>query len=314
MYLGGICKMSTELSTELIFDVEYTPSHIVIQNEDQLARLVNATLEKYDNLVFKESDLADAKKARAELNNIAKMIDGKRKDVKDKYNEPLKAFEATINEYRKDITQVSQKIDAQVKEFESLQKKEREQIILSTIEKIATENNVDPSRIKVDEKWLNSTAFTATGKLTAKTEKLITDKVLEIERSKAQIELNVNLVKSYAEAKGLEADSWISFAKEGKTAAELFPKIDEVSARKLKEEQAEMAKEEQVIKQQAKPHIPNAVEMQKMTQEKQVQETEVIAEDLYTFDLKITGTAKQLSKIKKTIEELGVVYKVVMEE
>ncbi|MGG5358575.1 MULTISPECIES: DUF1351 domain-containing protein [unclassified Enterococcus] len=104
------------------------------------------------NLVFKESDLADAKKARAELNNIVKLIDGKRKNVKAKYNEPLKAFESTINAYRKDIEDVSQKIDVQVKEFETNQKKEREQIVLSAIEKIVTENDIEPSRIEVDKK------------------------------------------------------------------------------------------------------------------------------------------------------------------
>ncbi len=54
--------MTNELSTELLFDVEYTPSTINITNEDQLALLIDATVQKYDNLIFKETDIADAKK------------------------------------------------------------------------------------------------------------------------------------------------------------------------------------------------------------------------------------------------------------
>lgn len=196
-----------------------------------------------------------------------------------------------------------------MQEFETHQKKEREKLIFSVIEKIATENGVDPARVELDKKWLNTTAFTTTGKLTTKTEQLIISKVIEIKNHQEQIEQNINLVKSYAEAKGLEPGSWIILVKGGKTAAQLFPKIDEVSAQKLEEEKEELEKTEQIIKQQAKPHLPNAVEMQKI-----IRETEVVNEPLYSFDLKITGTLKQLSKIKKTIEDIGVEYSVVMEE
>ncbi|MDY5177819.1 DUF1351 domain-containing protein, partial [Lactococcus lactis] len=73
--------MTNELSTELLFDVEYTPSTINITNEDQLALLIDATVQKYDNLIFKETDIADAKKARRDLNRIFTLIDDKRKEV-----------------------------------------------------------------------------------------------------------------------------------------------------------------------------------------------------------------------------------------
>ena len=74
--------MENELSTEVIFDVNYQPSVIEIVNEDQLATLINATVQRFEGLIFKEDDIADAKKARTELNRIFDLIDSKLKEVK----------------------------------------------------------------------------------------------------------------------------------------------------------------------------------------------------------------------------------------
>jgi len=55
----------------LKFTVDYTPSKLTIANEAELADLVNKTAASYASLVFNDSNIADAKKARAELNKVS---------------------------------------------------------------------------------------------------------------------------------------------------------------------------------------------------------------------------------------------------
>ncbi|HFD6470309.1 TPA: DUF1351 domain-containing protein [Enterococcus faecium] len=299
--------MTNELSTELLFDVEYTPSIINITNEDQLALLINATVQKYDNLIFKESDIADAKKARKELKRIFTLIDDKRKEVKKDFNEPLKSFEEKIKEYSTEIQMVSNKIDSQIKEFEEKTKENRKTIVLAELTEQATNYGLEVSEIELKSSWLNSSNFTAKNKLTKKIEQEILAECIEIKQRKDAREQNKKLVESYAKANKLEPQSWVMLIDEGLTAANIFPKIDVAAKEVLDQEQRELEKEEAEIKQD----LPNktAVEVHK-----ELHAEESADEPTYSFTLNITGTAKQISIIKKTIEDLGVKYQVEMNE
>lgn len=299
--------MTNELSTELLFDVEYTPSIINITNEDQLALLINATVQKYDNLIFKESDIADAKKARKELKRIFTLIDDKRKEVKKDFNEPLKSFEEKIKEYSTEIQMVSNKIDSQIKEFEDKTKEDRKVIVLAELTEQATNYGLKVSEIELKSSWLNSSNFTAKNKLTKKIEQEILAECIEIKQRKDIREQNKKLVESYAKANKLEPHSWVMLIYEGLTAANIFPKIDAAAKEVLEQEQRELEKAEAEIK-QALPK-KTAVEVHK---ELHAEESE--DEPSYSFTLNITGTAKQISIIKKTIEDLGVKYQVEMDE
>ncbi|HIB1900908.1 TPA: DUF1351 domain-containing protein, partial [Enterococcus faecium] len=148
--------MSNELSTELIFDVTYQPSVIEIVNEDQLAKLINATVQRFEGLVFNEEDIADAKKARAELNRIFDLIDTKRKEVKKQFSEPLTAFEQQIKAYSDEIKKSSKSIDEQIKEFEARTREERKMIVLAFIEKQANKTGIEPNEITFQSNWLNA--------------------------------------------------------------------------------------------------------------------------------------------------------------
>ncbi|MDK4351203.1 DUF1351 domain-containing protein [Enterococcus thailandicus] len=302
--------MATELSTELLFDVAYTPSTISIVNEDQLSVLIDATVKKYDNLIFKESDIKDAKKARKELNNIFSLIDDKRKEVKKEFNEPLDNFEEKIKEYSQEIKQVSNKIDSQIKDFENKEKESRREIVLAELTEQANNYGLDPSEIELNPKWLNATNFTAKNNLTKKVEQEILATCIELKQKKDSLEQNKKLVESYAKANKLEPQSWMALVEEGLTAPVIFKKIDATAKEMLQQEQEKLEQSEIVIKQAVK--TKTAVEAQKeLHAELAKEKTE---EQIYSFTLKIEGTAKQISIIKKTIEDLHVDYTVEMEE
>lgn len=293
--------MSNELSTEVIFDVNYQPSVIEIINEDQLANLINATVKRFENLIFKEEDIADAKKARAELNRIFDLIDSKRKEVKKEFSEPLTTFENQIKIYSDEIKLASKGIADQIKEFEVKTKEERKKIVLAFIEKQTSKTEIEPNEISLQSNWLNASSFTAKNNLTKKIEEEIIAECTAIKQEKENYAQQKSLVESYVKAYGLEPMAWISLIDEGLTAAQIFPKIDQAVKELREKEEKEIEKTEKQIKQTATP-------------ERVVGTTQEIDTDdpKYSFALNITGTAKQLSVIKQTIESLGVEYSVEM--
>ncbi|MCC4034924.1 DUF1351 domain-containing protein [Enterococcus hirae] len=295
--------MENELSTEVIFDVNYQPSVIEIVNEDQLATLINATVQRFEGLIFKEDDIADAKKARSELKRIFDLIDFKRKEVKKQFSEPLVAFESQIKGYSDEIKRMSKNINDQIREFEAKKKEEYKTIVLAYLEKQAQKHGVDTKQITLKSNWLNTTSFTAKNKLTKRIEEEIIAECIAVKQQKENIEQQKILVESYVKAYGLDPFSWISLVDEGLTAAQIFPKIDQ-AVKELREKEAqELEITEQEIKQTVNEET-NVESLQELLTEEQT----------FSFTLHITGTAKQLSIIKNTIEKLNVEYKVETEE
>lgn len=302
-------ESKTELSTDVKFQVDYEPSVIKIKNEKQLETLVSATKEKYGNQVFSKENFKEAKEARATLNKIVEMIDEERKKVEKGYTKPLDTFKTTINEYKNQIKEISESINTRIRELEEEDKKARALLIKKEVESAAKENGVSPDAIQILATWLNATAFTDTGKLTKKTSQSILTEVLKVKQLAEQQEQAKTLVKSYAEAKELDASSWLVLVEEGLTAAQIFPKIDQASKEKLEAEEQQTKQFEQELKQSA-PRTSSPPK-QDVDEEPIVSEKE---ERTYRCVLTIDGTLKQLAKIKKDVEQAGVKYTAEMEQ
>lgn len=301
--------VKTELSTDVKFQVDYEPSVIKIKNEKQLETLVAATKEKYGNQVFSKENFKEAKEARATLNKIVEMIDEERKKVEKGYTKPLDTFKSTINEYKNQIKGISESINTRIRELEEEDKKERKLLIEKEIESVAKENGVSPDAIQILATWLNANAFTDAGKLTKKTSQSILTEVVKVNQLAEQQEQSRTVVKSYAEAKGLDASSWLVLVEEGLTAAQIFPKIDQASKEKLEAEEQKTKHIEQELKQSA-PGV-SAPPKQISDEEPVVPEKE---ERTYRCVLTIDGTLKQLATIKKAVEQTGAEYTAEMEQ
>lgn len=62
------------------FGIKYEePKKIEISNADELRKALNEYLNKYKGLVFTEDDLVEAKKIRAKLNKLKKVMDDNKK-------------------------------------------------------------------------------------------------------------------------------------------------------------------------------------------------------------------------------------------
>lgn len=228
--------MANELA-ELKFDVDYKPSEIKILNEDKLAQLVENTAKTYENMVFSDDNIKEAKEARADLNKSAKQIDEARIAVKNKFNEPLNIFEKTMNGYKNRIKEVSDSINGKLTSYETEQKEIRLKTVQEFIEQECKKNKVDPEEISFDNSWLNSGSFTPKGKLVLKVTKAIQAEIQVIVDEKRRIANEKATVQQFAEMGNVDFTPYVAMIDKGISSTEIIETIKQAIDRKKKAEE-----------------------------------------------------------------------------
>ena len=98
---------------------------VIKWNKEELEAAVRHKIAAYQNVVYTEDNMKQAKADRAELNKLTKAIEERRKMVKKIINEPYEVFEAELKEILALIQEPVGIIDRQVKAFEDQQKEEK---------------------------------------------------------------------------------------------------------------------------------------------------------------------------------------------
>ena len=108
-----------EISFEVKQDGLSLIQHTQIEaNFDEVKAALTEMVEPYKTMVVTEDGIAAAKADRAKLRKIATRIEEVRKTVKKAYQEPLTAFENKCKELVSVITDGSDNLDKQVKQYE----------------------------------------------------------------------------------------------------------------------------------------------------------------------------------------------------
>lgn len=306
--------MTTDLTTQLEFNVDFTPSQITINNEAKLKELVDATIARYGTLVFTDDNIPEAKQAKADLNKIAKLLDDQRKAVKKEYSKPLKDFETKINGYTNQIKLVSEGINESISSFEESEKAKRLDKLVSIIEEISPNYGIDSSELTINPSWLNKGNFTTKGELNKKTLEEVTFQMKQIADANKRIESEKAIIGNYAKAVGLEPESWVAQIENGLFAPDLMKQIDAAVAakrereeRELKEQQAQ-AEYEQAMKELKERQVENNVIYQEtgeiLEESPDLQRQEI--EEFKTVELRLTGTHEQLTALNKFITGEGI--------
>lgn len=230
--------MTNELTTDLQFTVDFTPSAISILNEEQLKKLVDQATDYYGSLKFSDDNIPEAKEARADLNKVFKILDDQRKVVKSQYNEPLKAFEAKIKQYANQIKSVSDVINASINDFEETEKEKRAIVLNGIIEEMAPNYELEPSDIEIKPSWLNATSFTKKGdNLVKKILEEVATSMTLISNERKRVSNEKAVINNYAKAVHLDPEAWTQMIDFGRTAPEVMREMDKALAdRKAKEE------------------------------------------------------------------------------
>lgn len=220
------------------FGIKYEePKKIEISNAEELRKALNEYLNKYKGLVFTEDDLAEAKKIRAKLNKLKKVMNDNKRDVKKAFQEPVKELEGIVKSFAYDIDQVNLSIDVSIKQLEETQREERLKNVNELIKEMAPSYGVNPENVEIKSEWLAKTI----------SHKKLVDaiagelKIMELEiKAKAA---NVEALKNYCKVKNVDPDPYIKYL-DFMELDKIMGKIDYDIEQKEKREQARKAQDE----------------------------------------------------------------------
>lgn len=178
---------------------------VIKWNKEELEAAVRQKMASYENVVYTEDSMQQAKKDRAELNGLIKDIEDRRKIVKKIINEPYNVFEAELKEILALIQEPVGIIDKQVKAFEDQQKEEKKAKIRASYDEVIGDlESVLPFDKVFDSRYLNQTYKLATAQadIKSKVEKVRTDlETIDSLESKYKLNARMSISRRLTSAK-----------------------------------------------------------------------------------------------------------------
>ena len=141
--------MGMELKIE---EFQVTPE--IRFNFDELKEAVAERVSHYTNMAYTDSEMKAAKADRAALRKFVEAIDSRRKEIKAEIMAPYTALEAKLDEIKAIVQEPINMIDNQVKAYEELQRKTKEDSIRQTFE---NKGYSWMANLIWNPKWLNTT-------------------------------------------------------------------------------------------------------------------------------------------------------------
>lgn len=160
--------MSMELKVQ-----EFTFPEVINFNFEELKAALQEKVSKYENQVYTECQMIEAKKDLADLRKFTKAMSDERIRIKKEYMKPCDEFEAKIKELDAIVQKPIEQINNQVKLYEEETKEKKKVEIITFFQGFSSFEWLRFEQI-FNEKWLNATV-----KMTA-IEKEITDKLSQI--------------------------------------------------------------------------------------------------------------------------------------
>ncbi|MEQ7215583.1 DUF1351 domain-containing protein [Enterococcus asini] len=312
--------MSNEVQVLEKFEVDYQPSTIEIKNESALAEMVESTATYYESLVFTDDNIPEAKKARADLNKIATLLDDQRKTVKRGYNEPLKSFEDKIKAYSIRIKSVGDGIKESIDEYEAEQVRIRMGKINQLVDEMLDSHQLVPTdlaQLEIPKSWYTQSAFTKKGEPTKKTVEEVHGKLGYIALEKKRIAEAKSAVRDFAELSGLDPYAWENLIDQGLSSGEVIDRIkqavEQKKADEAEKERQRIAKAEydaamEEVRKRSQEQVGNVIidgSTGEIVEPVEKQETD----EVMTFTLEISGPKSKLHMLNQFMTEQGITFK-----
>ena len=219
---------------------------VIKWNKEELEAAVRQKIADYENVVYTEENMQQAKNDRAELNKLTKAIEDRRKEVKKKINEPYDIFEKELKEVLALIQEPVDMIDRQIKDFEDSQKEEKKASIKATYdEAVGDLAEVLPFEKVFDIRYLNKTykLGTAQAEIREKIQKVRTDlETIDSLDSKYKLNAKDVYIKTLDLSRALA---------ENKRLSELEEKLEAENRRKEEEKRQEEERRKEAERQAA---------------------------------------------------------------
>ncbi|AJQ26888.1 DUF1351 domain-containing protein [Pelosinus fermentans] len=170
--------------------------HKFVWNFADIKQNLNSHIEKYVGLVVTEENLKDMESTQKEISSIRTKIDGFRKEVKKKMDEPYKVFEGEIKELLQLIEKAETPLKKQILEYESDRVAKKEAEFKLFAQTTATDMGVRDEyfKITISSQWTKRTARVSTVKkeIVAEINSMLetqrrNDEALELQRQKEEM-------------------------------------------------------------------------------------------------------------------------------
>lgn len=258
-------------------------------NHEEIKAELAVQLKKYDNLVYSEANIKEAKTDRATLNKFKDAIETRRKDIKKACLKPYEDFESKIKEIVAMIDKPILAIDTQVKTFEQLKKDEK----LDGIKQVYADRVGDLAQLVPFDKIYNPRWLNATYKGTYIENEIIdlftridNDlRVIDELQSEYDLQIKDAYLKNYDLTAALQEKTRLE--EQAAKMAE-YKRIENEKHIQMKPEQHKI--EEPIIKPDPEPEPPK-------------QEPAV-----YQLDFRVWGTREQLTGLQDYLRTNGIKY------
>ena len=146
---------------ELQVVVQQTPGTVTWNYEDLKKAITNA-LEVYKTTEYDDSNIGQAKKDRARLNNLSKSVNARKIEIKKKCLEPYELIETQAKELMTIIQEPIAVIDERLTEYETARRKKARAVILEYMQKafegIEQQITDKAKNALYDDRWENASA------------------------------------------------------------------------------------------------------------------------------------------------------------
>ena len=250
-------------------------------NKEELDAAVRKKIADYENVVYTEDNIKQAKTDRAELNKLSNAIDERRKEVKKIINAPYAVFESEVKEILELIQKPIATIDRQVKVFEDRQKEEKKKSIRATYDEVIGDlSAVLPFEKVFDSRYLNQTykLATAQDEIRKKIDKVRTD-LDTIDGLESKFKLNAKdvYIKTFDLSKALAENKRLSDL-EAKLEADKRRKAEEEAERQRREEERRKAAQEEAERKRREEECRRAAQ-EEAEQQKREEESRKAAQE-----------------------------------
>lgn len=146
---------------ELQVVVQQTPG-TVTWNYEELKKAITNALEVYKSTEYDDSNIGQAKKDRAMLNNLSRSVNARKIEIKKKCLEPYELIETQAKELMAIIHEPIAVIDERLTEYETARRKKARTVILEYMQKAfegIEQQIADKAKNALyDDRWENATA------------------------------------------------------------------------------------------------------------------------------------------------------------
>lgn len=264
----------------------------------ELKAELEASLKKYEGLVYSDKNIREAKADRANLNKFKDALEARRKEIKKQVLTPYESFEAQVKDLVAMVDKPILAIDAQVKNYEQIIKDEKLEGIKSFYaDRVGgLESLVSFDRIN-NPRWLNVTYKEAD------IHKEIIDLFIKVESdlqviAELQSEYDLQIKDTYL--KNFELTAALQEKKRLEEQAAKMAEYKRIQAEK--QAQAKKDKQEREApriqeKEQAAPKPPSPPQPEPEQ-----------AEKTYQMDFRVWGTKEQIIGIRQYLQDSGIKY------